>query len=99
LALFVKVVRKISKRLGDIQKDAITATMPELVDPSSAASRLGTVADFVDAQAIGDLEDELNVAGDEATRLLREKQRAMIDSLDLKKWVIFYIWWWDVWGD
>lgn len=31
------------------------------------------------------VEDELNEAGDEATKALREKQREMIDSLDLNK--------------
>lgn len=31
------------------------------------------------------LEDELKEAGSEATRALREKQRQMIDSLDLSK--------------
>ena len=31
------------------------------------------------------LEEELGEAGDEVTRGLREKQRAMIDSLDLSK--------------
>ena len=31
------------------------------------------------------LEDELKEAGDEATRALREKQRQMIDALDLSK--------------
>lgn len=31
------------------------------------------------------LEDELNDAGNEATRALKEKQREMIDALDLRK--------------
>lgn len=31
------------------------------------------------------LEDELNEAGDKVTSAMREKQREMIDSLDLKK--------------
>ena len=31
------------------------------------------------------VEDELDQAGDEVTRALREKQRAMIESLDLSK--------------
>jgi N-acetyltransferase 10 len=69
----------------DIQKAAISAEFP---DPSVAAeSRVD-----VDAAAENTwkpvettLEDELNEAGDEATTALREKQRAMIDSLDLKK--------------
>lgn len=85
LALFVKVVRKITKRLVDIQKAAISAELPD----ASAATE-----SRVDAEAAAQntwkpvettLEDELNEAGDQATTALREKQRAMIDSLDLKK--------------
>lgn len=35
--------------------------------------------------AVAALEDELNEAGDQATRALKEKQREMIDALDLRK--------------
>ncbi|KAF5348579.1 hypothetical protein D9756_009672 [Leucocoprinus leucothites] len=34
------------------------------------------------------LEDELNEAGDEAAQVLKEKQREMIDALDLRKYAI-----------
>jgi N-acetyltransferase 10 len=86
LALFVKVIRKITRRLVDIQKAAIGAELP---DSSAAAteSRLGADASGKDTwkPIESTLEHELNEAGDEATTALREKQRAMIDSLDLKK--------------
>ncbi|TFK42880.1 GNAT acetyltransferase 2-domain-containing protein [Crucibulum laeve] len=88
LALFVKVIRKITKRLVDIQKAAISAELPE---PSLATSSRVEGADVV----MGDwkpveasIEDELNEAGDQVTSALREKQREMIDSLDLKKYAI-----------
>ena len=84
LALFGKLVRKLSKRLHDIHKAAIEATIPEA--PSARAAGSG------DADAAQSwkpletsLEDELKEAGDEATKALREKQRQMIDSLDLSK--------------
>lgn len=86
LALFGKLVRKLSKKLQDIQKAAISATMPDA--PPSAR---GIVVDGEDSNATSwkpvdtSLEAELEEAGDEATKKLREKQRAMIDSLDLSK--------------
>lgn len=85
LALFVKVVRKISNKLTEIQKAAISAEMPV---PS--ISRPGDSGDMVasDWKPVDtNLEDELDKAGDEATKVLREKQREMINSLDLSRCV------------
>ncbi|KAG6813649.1 hypothetical protein H0H92_008886 [Tricholoma furcatifolium] len=84
LALFVKVIRKISKRLVDIQKAAISAGLPDAPkintrDPTKAAEWQPVTTT---------LEEELDTAGDEATTALREKQRAMIDALDLTKFAI-----------
>ena len=87
LALFVKIIRKITKQLVDIQKAAISAELPDA--SATVKSQLG--ADGASASENTwkpvemTLEDELNEAGDEVTAALREKQRAMIDSLDLKK--------------
>jgi len=67
----------------DIQKAAISAELP---DPSAVAeSRVGISSEDTWKPVETSLNDELNEAGDEATRALREKQRAMIDSLDLKQ--------------
>lgn len=82
LALFVKVIKKFSKRLVDIQKSAISASMPE----EPAASRLESGEGGTNWKPVEtSLEAELKDAGNEATRALREKQREMIDSLDLSK--------------
>ncbi|KAF8074167.1 GNAT acetyltransferase 2-domain-containing protein [Lyophyllum atratum] len=83
LALFVKVVRKISKRLVDLQKAAISAELPQ---PSANAIQGPKATDWQPVTT--SLEDELNEAGDEATTALREKQREMIDALDLGKYAI-----------
>ncbi|RDB21639.1 RNA cytidine acetyltransferase [Hypsizygus marmoreus] len=85
LALFVKVIRKISKRLVDIQKAAISAELPD-VSAKSASSQGPTSMNWKPVAV--SLEDELNEAGDEVTSALREKQREMIDSLDLQKYAI-----------
>ncbi|KAI0916897.1 N-acetyltransferase 10 [Taiwanofungus camphoratus] len=89
LALFVKIVKKISKHLVDVQKSAISADIPEQ-PPARLDSTLGAGEGGRrnwDPVATS-LADELKEAGDDATRALREKQRAMIDSLDLSKYAI-----------
>lgn len=100
LALFVKVIKKISKRLVDIQKTAISAEIA-LPTTSTRGVHDGTSGVEVPTRKGGQgddrnggerwktvsaaLEDELNEAGDDATRALKEKQREMIDALDLRK--------------
>ncbi|KAH9936596.1 GNAT acetyltransferase 2-domain-containing protein [Fomitopsis serialis] len=85
LALFVKIVKKISKRLHDIQRQAISAEMPE----EPAASRIDGDASATNWKPVEtSITDELKDAGDEVTKSLREKQRQMIDSLDLSKYAI-----------
>jgi N-acetyltransferase 10 len=80
LALFVKIVRKINKQLTDIQKEAISAELPAQASLGPTLDRNGAF-EPVDSK----LTDELEEAGKEVTSALREKQRAMIDSLDLSK--------------
>jgi len=100
------VIKKISKKLVDIQKAGISASIP---DKSRDESRVDGGADVSgednrNARVPGQvghetewkstmmlLEDELNDAGNEATRALKEKQREMIDALDLRKWVLLRI--------
>ena len=87
LALFGKLIRKLSKRLQDVQKAAIGATIPEAPSKLLAAQEqdgersAATTWKPVETS----LDDELQEAGSEATKALREKQRQMIDSLDLSK--------------
>ncbi|KIJ60237.1 hypothetical protein HYDPIDRAFT_161291 [Hydnomerulius pinastri MD-312] len=88
LALFVKLIRKISKKLTDVQKEAIGADIP-LAPPVAGGSRVGGGAGAGIGKALEmSVEEELDEAGDEATNALRERQRAMIDSLDLSKFAI-----------
>jgi len=93
LALFAKTVRKISKKLNDIQKEAVGADIP--VAPATpaaglAASRVyGKEGDATDWKPVPmSVAEELDEAGDEETRALKEKQRAMIDALDMSKYAI-----------
>ncbi|KAF7347248.1 RNA cytidine acetyltransferase [Mycena venus] len=79
LALFSKVIRKITKRLVGIQKAAIGADIP---DPSTRTSTLPTASISVP------LEEELDEAGAGEMSKEKQRQREMIDSLDLKKFAI-----------
>jgi N-acetyltransferase 10 len=82
LAFFVKLIRKISGNLQDIQKAAISATIPAPMP----ASPTGSMTLATDAErGLKIMEAELEAAGDEATAALREKQRALIDSFDLSR--------------
>jgi hypothetical protein len=90
LALFVKSIRKICKRLMDIQKSVFEAELP----PPTTANVTGDQRTIKAAEALGKMKpveititDELREAGNEVTRELREKQREMINSLDLSKYV------------
>lgn len=81
----MKLIRKISGNLQGIQKAAISATIPAPVSPSrdGAGATISLVADA--DRGLKTMEAELEAAGDEVTTTLREKQRAMIDSLDLSR--------------
>lgn len=88
LALFVKSIRKICKRLMDIQKSALEAELP----PPPTSNGTGDQRTIKATEALekmkpveATIDDELREAGNEVTRELREKQREMINSLDLSK--------------
>jgi N-acetyltransferase 10 len=89
LALFVKVMRKISKRLNEIQRADVQASLPP--PPTQSTSRVQLRVDGVEGsegEVLREMEDELDEAGDEVLREKREKQREIIDSLDLTKYVL-----------
>ncbi|GAA6055695.1 hypothetical protein JCM3770_001025 [Rhodotorula araucariae] len=92
LALFVKVIRKLTKALQEVLKedvarflpteDAAAATAARIL-PASAPSGVATTLSHKQALA-KQLEDE----GNEVIKHLREEQREVIDSLDLKQYAI-----------
>jgi len=84
LALFTKIVRKISKRLVGIQKEAIGRELPP-----AATNTTETRMIEKDWKPVGQqMDEELDEAGKEVTSALKERQREMIDSLDLSKYVL-----------
>lgn len=83
LALFAKVIRKVSKTLTDIQKAAISADFPAAAEASVSRVDNDKQRDWKPMDVTVDA--ELAEAGSKETRALQEKQREMIQSLDLSK--------------
>ena len=82
LALFVKLLRS---NLQEIQKAGVSATVPEPA-PMSQDGTSATVSLIANAERrLTNMEADLDAAGDEDTTALQEKQRAIIDSLDLSR--------------
>lgn len=85
LAMFVKVMRKITKNLIGIQKEAISAQLPVPGEATAEAGNVDLDGSKEWKSVAHSIEEELEEAGGDETRALMEKQRAMIDALDLKK--------------
>ncbi|KAM0789838.1 hypothetical protein ACM66B_006685 [Microbotryomycetes sp. NB124-2] len=91
LALFVKVIRKTTKSLQDVQKADIDKTIPQatlsegVVRPGQLDASVPVIATGASARSIdAELEDE----GREVLEQLKQQQREVIDSLDLKQYAI-----------
>ena len=79
LALFVKTIRKITRALQDIQKADIESTLP-VEQPASHILPSSSGA----ADGGREIAKELQQEGDAVVKALKEQQREVIDSLDLK---------------
>lgn len=87
LAMFVKIVRKVSSHFRRLLEGAITEAMPQ---PAPAVEEDGVdvakVERFAPLQT--NLNDELREGGEDVDKELKEKQRALIDALPLDKYEI-----------
>ncbi|EGW34245.1 uncharacterized protein SPAPADRAFT_49303 [Spathaspora passalidarum NRRL Y-27907] len=90
MAMFAKIVRKFSTYFRNVLSRAIEETMPELEDEAVKAMVGGDEDDEeIDYDAIErKLHDDLEEAGDEAMKELREKQRELINAINLDKYTI-----------
>lgn len=80
LALFVKVVRKFTNVIEGVEKAEIEKSLPDQPQPEQQEKK----ASAGQREMMEDLEE----GASEATRLLREQQRNVIDSLDLDAYAI-----------
>ncbi|RDW87694.1 RNA cytidine acetyltransferase [Coleophoma crateriformis] len=93
LAMFIKILRKITSHFSALVSGAIEAEMPkrDVVGVSRENADGAHDDEIVDDRFVPletSLEDELEEGGDEAVRALREKQRELIDALPLDQYEI-----------
>ncbi|BGP27878.1 nucleolus protein [Rhodotorula toruloides] len=97
LALFVKVIRKLTKSLQEILKEDVARTLPTEDAASAAAARILPAANGSNGEVSGvatqlshkdAIAKELEEEGNEVLKQLKEQQREVIDSLDLKQYAI-----------
>jgi N-acetyltransferase 10 len=80
MAMFIKTIKKVSTAFREIEKAAIEKEIPR--EPQGNATINGNES-FIPLEQ--ELDEEMEEAGDEAISTLREKQRELINSLDLQK--------------
>jgi N-acetyltransferase 10 len=85
LALFAKIIRKISKRLINIQKAAISKELPKPNTAEMSSVRPDDSLSKEPGAVVEAIEEELNEAGSEAMKALKERQKEFLNSLDFKK--------------
>ncbi|RKP09881.1 putative nucleolar ATPase Kre33 [Thamnocephalis sphaerospora] len=99
LAMFVKVLRKCSAYFRDILAQAVDAELPAVdggkktknsdVDESSSKAQPRSLTDDAAWQPLEEtLDDDLDEEGRAQMRAVREKQRAMLDAMDLSQYSI-----------
>jgi N-acetyltransferase 10 len=91
LAMFIKIMRKLSSHFSALVSGAIEAEMPkrDTIGISRADASGAFDDEVVDTQFVPletGLEEELEEGGDEALKELREKQRELIDALPLDQY-------------
>ncbi|PYI15230.1 nucleolar ATPase Kre33 [Aspergillus japonicus CBS 114.51] len=92
LAMFLKIIRKMSTHFRAVLEGAVAETMPAQQQAALAAQEVTEAHDEVLDDRFKPLEttldDELREGGQQIDEELREKQRALIDALPLDKYEI-----------
>ncbi|KAH6609251.1 trnamet cytidine acetyltransferase [Trichoderma cornu-damae] len=93
LAMFIKILRKITTHFGSLVTAAVDAELPRAENIGVSRENASGAHDdeIVDNRFVRldtALEDELEEGGDEVLKALRQKQREMIDSLPLDQYEI-----------
>ncbi|PWY87006.1 putative nucleolar ATPase Kre33 [Aspergillus heteromorphus CBS 117.55] len=87
LAMFLKIVRKMSTHFRNLVEGAVAETMPAAKAPVATEAHDEVIEQRFKPLETG-LEDELREGGQQVDDELREKQRALIDALPLDKYEI-----------
>lgn len=89
IAMFAKIMRKISVYFRQLQAESIGETLPNTAQSEQIAEMNGEeVKGYNAAEALDQMDDDLEEAGSEAVQAMRERQREFINSLDLDKYAI-----------
>ncbi|KAG9292175.1 hypothetical protein G9A89_023895 [Geosiphon pyriformis] len=97
LALFIKIIRKVSNHIRSLEVVAVQAGLPH--ETASVKKKIISHDHLVDSEIMDDneaqwdpvaqtLDDDLDEAGDEVMAQMRAKQRELIDSMDLSRYAI-----------
>jgi N-acetyltransferase 10 len=82
MAMFIKVIKKVSTTFREIEETALGKEIPQAPEENGDINGNGI---FVPIEE--NLDDEMEEAGNEALSALKEKQRELINSLDLQKYI------------
>ncbi|CDK24470.1 unnamed protein product [Kuraishia capsulata CBS 1993] len=89
MAMFGKIVRKISTYFRSVLSKTIEQTMPDMDVDDAVKEMNGELEDIKGIEEIeAELEEELNQGGSEVLREMREKQKELINSLNLNRYAI-----------
>ena len=83
MAMFIKIIKKVSTAFREIEKAAVEKEIPR--EPQGNGDLNGGMETFVPLEQ--ELDDEMEEAGNEVVSALKEKQRELINALDLQKYL------------
>ncbi|KAL8998210.1 MAG: hypothetical protein Q9169_002695 [Polycauliona sp. 2 TL-2023] len=91
LAMFVKIIRKVSSHFSALVADTVAESMPKALEDQNGGKEKGKAdvdggREVVTKPVQKELEEELREGGEEVSRELKEKQRALIDALPLDRY-------------
>ncbi|CAB4252306.1 similar to Saccharomyces cerevisiae YNL132W KRE33 Essential protein, required for biogenesis of the small ribosomal subunit [Maudiozyma barnettii] len=88
IAMFSKIMRKFSIYFRSILNESFEKALPALNDEQVAEMNGEEIKRLNAAETFDQMEEDLEEAGDVAVRAMREKQKELIDSLNLDKYAI-----------
>ncbi|GAA5876392.1 hypothetical protein JCM8547_003026 [Rhodosporidiobolus lusitaniae] len=91
LAFIKKVIEKMTKSLQQILKEDVSRSLPSAAETAAAAAKLLPAPAPTKANGASGkeaIQQELEEEGNEVLKKLREEQREVIDSLDLKQYAV-----------
>lgn len=88
IAMFAKIMRKFSIYFRSVISDSIEQSLPVVIDENVAEMNGEEIKSLNAAEAFAQMDEDLEEAGDEATKAMKEKQKELINSLNLDKYAI-----------